>query len=333
MIPQAEVLDFVIKNQKVITEIAPSFFEMTVAMAFDYFAREKVEIAVIETGLGGRLDSTNIVNPILSIITNIGLDHIALLGATLPLIAAEKAGIIKRETPVVIGRRNPETQPVFEIKAKELKAPIVMADEALSVRLVKQEQSFQMVEVMKKGLAFLDDMILPLPGRYQLENLLTVVASVQQLVVQGLDISEAHIRAGIGRVLVNTGLKGRWQVLSSKPLTICDTGHNEDGIRMVVEQLQTIDYAHLHIVLGMVSDKDVDPILTLLPTNGRYYFTKASIPRSLEPEALQSKALVHGLMGNVYGNVSEAYQAAQKNAGDNDLIFIGGSTFVVAEVV
>ncbi len=333
MIPPKEVVDFVTKNQQVITDIAPSFFEMTVAMAFDYFAREKVEVVVVETGLGGRLDSTNIVHPILSIITNIGLDHTALLGPTVPLIAVEKAGIIKREIPVVIGRRQQETLPVFEQKAREMNARLIMADEEWSLSLLEHDQQAQTVQILKNGVVFIDGLVLPLPGNYQLENLRTVMASVQQLVRQGLIISEAQLRTGIMGVLTNTGLKGRWQVLSSKPLTICDTGHNEDGIRMVVEQLQTIDYAHLHVVLGMVSDKEVDPILALLPSNGQYYFTKAAIPRSLDPDLLQCKALVHGLKGNVYANVPEAYRAAQKNAGDNDLIFIGGSTFVVAEVV
>jgi dihydrofolate synthase/folylpolyglutamate synthase len=333
MIPQEEVVDFVIKNKQVISDVAPSFFEMTVAMAFDYFAREKIEVAVIETGLGGRLDSTNIVDPVLSIITNIGLDHTALLGSTLPLIAAEKAGIIKSGKPVVIGRRQAETLPVFEQKAEEMHAPLVMADEALSVDLLKHHQQSQTVQVLKKGKVYLDNLILPLPGNYQLENLRTVVASVLELVGQGLKVSEAHVRVGILGVVTNTGLKGRWQVLSSQPLTICDTGHNEDGIRRIVEQLQTIKYQQLHVVLGMVSDKEVDQILALLPANGLYYFTKAAIPRSLEPELLQSKALVHGLKGNVYTHVTDACQAAQNNAGDNDLIFIGGSTFVVAEVV
>jgi dihydrofolate synthase / folylpolyglutamate synthase len=179
----------------------------------------------------------------------------------------------------------------------------------------------------------MDDLVVPLPGNYQVENLRTVLASVEELVSQGFEISEKHLRSGISGVLANTGLRGRWQVLSSHPLTICDTGHNEDGMRMIVEQVRTMEFKQLHFVLGMVSDKEVDKILALLPAHGRYYFTKADIPRSLEPELLQRKALVHGLKGHVYANVAEALQAAQKNADDNDLIFIGGSTFVVAEVV
>ncbi|GAO28193.1 dihydrofolate synthase [Geofilum rubicundum JCM 15548] len=333
MIPQEKVVDFVMQNQAVITEIAPSFFEMTVAMAFDYFSRERVEVAVIETGLGGRLDSTNIVDPVLSIITNIGLDHTALLGPTLPLIAAEKAGIIKKDTPVVIGRRQQETRPVFEEKARAMKAPLLMADEALSVLLMNQGAHALSVRVLKNGHVFMDDLVLPLPGNYQLENLRTVLASVEELVRQGFEISEMHLRSGMAGVVANTGLRGRWQILSSQPLTICDTGHNEDGMRMIVEQIKALEFNCLHFVLGMVSDKEVDPILALLPTHARYYFTRANIPRSLDPELLQKKALVHGLSGQIFANVPEAWRAAQKNAGDNDLIFIGGSTFVVAEVV
>lgn len=333
MISSAAVVDFVTKNQQVISETAPSFFEMTVAMAFDYFAREKVEVAVIETGLGGRLDSTNIVDPVLSIITNIGLDHTALLGRTVPLIAAEKAGIIKRDRPVVIGRRQQATQSVFEQKAQEMNACLWMSDEVCSLNLLQHDQQSQVVQVLKGDTVFMDNLVLPLPGNYQLENLCTVVASVDQLVRQGFGISEAHFRAGIGRVLANTGLKGRWQVLSPLPLTICDTGHNEDGIRMVVEQLKSLNFERLHIVLGMVSDKEVDKVLALLPAKGLYYFTRANIPRSMAPELLQSKALEHGLKGQIFDNVLAAYRAAQKNASDNDLIFIGGSTFVVAEVV
>ena len=333
MISQKEVVDFIVDNQKLIVDVGPSFFELTVAMAFNYFARNRVEVAVVETGLGGRLDSTNIINPVLSVITNIGLDHTALLGSDLSLIAFEKAGIIKKKTPVVIGRRDDQTFGVFDKKAKYMMAPLFMADHDVEVNFIRYGDSFQVVEVLKNGNVYLSDLELPLKGNYQLENLRTVIVSIEQLISNGFIINEHHIRKGLERVLVNTGFKGRWQILSRKPLTICDTGHNVDGIGKIVEQLATMDYENLHFVLGMVSDKDVDNILCMLPKEGHYYFTRANIPRSIDPELLKRKSLVYGLKGEIYKSVSEAYEKAKKNAEGNDLIFIGGSTFVVAEVV
>lgn len=332
-IPEAEVLRFVVSNEELLSKLAPSFFEMTVAMAFDYFAREQVEVAVVETGLGGRLDSTNIVHPVLSVITNIGLDHTTLLGDTLEQIALEKAGIIKSQVPVVLGRKQAATRGVFEQQALEQHAPLIWAEDEVLALSLEQHLRWQKVQVTCKSQAGEFTCRLPLPGDYQLENVQTVVAALDELQRLGFPLNEEVVREGLEGVLALTGLMGRWQVLSEKPLVICDTGHNEDGVKWVVRQLLKSSCEKLHMVWGMVGDKDLRGILQLLPTYAVYYFTQAALPRSLDAGKLQAQALLQGLQGQVYPSVAEAVAAAKKNAGDNDLIFIGGSTFVVAEAL
>lgn len=307
MIPKEEVSHFVSKNKKWFTAIGMSFFEMTVALAFKHFAKEKVDIAIIETGLGGRLDSTNILSPVLSVITNIGLDHTALLGDTIEAIAREKAGIIKTNTPLVIGRKQTETTAVFKTKAKALSAPLRYAKQTLYSSDLK--------------------------GKYQKENINTAVSSIQELQTLGWNITDQHIKDGLLNVVKNTGLNGRWQILNNCPLTICDTGHNEDGIRNILQQLKATPYESLHFVFGAVNDKNIEHILALLPKTANYYFCQANIPRALEKEELLQLAQKHDLKGLTYPSVNDAFEAAKLKAKENDLLFIGGSTFVVAEVL
>ncbi len=334
MVSESFVVSFVNENRVLIEEVKPSFFEMTVAMAFDYFAMEKVDVAVIEVGLGGRLDSTNIIRPDLSVITNISLDHVGLLGQSLQLIAVEKGGIIKEKVPVVLGRRQPEVSAVFENIAQEKKAPLWFADETYPMVKAETEGNDQWITLSSsqegsEPLSFK----LPLAGFYQQENLRTVLAAVIVLRIQGYHISEGQLQQGVEKVVQQTGLAGRWQKIGEHPLVVCDVAHNQDGIRFVVNQLKTLRYDVLHIVFGMVNDKDIDSVLSLMPTQARYYFTQASIPRALHHATLKKKALTYGLEGDSYENVPLAFAAAKKNAGCNDAIFVGGSTFVVAEVL
>lgn len=334
MISETEVVDFVNHHHGIIEALQPSFFEMTVAMAFDYFARQKVDVAIIEVGLGGRLDSTNIITPCLSVITNIAFDHTALLGNTLAQIASEKAGIIKPEIPVVIGQKHPETQPVFEQKAKELNSPIVFAEDGYSIDYSLQTAHFEQVfQVYKDEMLTYKNLISALPGWYQRKNAKTVLAAIDQLKNLNWQISTENIYDGFKNVVKNTGLMGRWQILGTNPLIICDTGHNEDGITQIVAQLKETPYKKLHFVIGMVNDKEIDDVLKLLPTDAFYYFTQASIPRALEVAILAQKAMSFNLNGLQFYSVQEAFEAAKKNAAINDLIFIGGSNFVVAEVL
>ena len=306
-IPEVQVVKFVSNNHHWFKEIGMSFFEMTVAMAFNYFAEEKVDIAIIETGLGGRLDSTNIISPELCVITNIGLDHTALLGGTIEQIALEKAGIIKKDTPVIIGRKQNETTPVFQEKAKSENAPLYYAT------------SFNHVSDLK--------------GNYQQENINTCISSIRKLQEKNWNISEEHIENGLKKVVANTGILGRWQTIHHKPLTICDTGHNEDGIHNILTQIRQIPYEQLHIVWGTVKEKSIEKILTLLPKNAIYYFCEANITRALPKEKLLTLANQYDLKGQQYPSVKAALLSAQKNAHTKDLIFVGGSTFVVAEVL
>jgi|TARA_R110000782_G_scaffold231061_1_gene317333 dihydrofolate synthase/folylpolyglutamate synthase len=310
MISENEVIDFVKEYKNEFEKIQLSFFEWTVGLAFHYFANQKVDIAIVETGLGGRLDSTNIVIPEVAVITNISMDHTQFLGNTLAKIAAEKAGIIKPTIPVIIGETQSEIKHVFIEKAKQLNAPIQFADEYPT-----QEYESD------------------LKGAYQQKNKKTVVATIQTLQQLGWDITENHIIKGLQNVVNNTGLMGRWQVLNKQPLTVCDTGHNEAGIKLILAQLAEQDYEKLHFVLGVVNDKDITNILQLLPKHAIYYFCQANIPRALEVYILAEKATAVGLSGTTFPTVEAAYQAAQKNATAQDMIFIGGSTFVVAEVV
>lgn len=323
---------FLAKNET--EKLEPSFFELTVSMAFDYFRSMQVDVAVIEVGLGGRLDSTNVITPEVSVITNISFDHMALLGNTLPLIAAEKGGIIKPSVPVVIGETTSATKGVFEEIALQTQSPIVFADqfyEATYGMLTPDRK--QSLNIRSQGKVVYPNLKLDLLGIYQRLNVPTVLKTIDLLNERGWNLSEETIRMGIANTIQNTGLMGRWQIIGHNPLTVCDTGHNPAGIQLVVEQINQTPWEKLHIVIGMVSDKDQREVLSLLPVNATYYFTKASIPRATEPEELATKAAPFGLKGNCYPFVHQALSAALANAGKNDLVFVGGSTFVVAEIL
>jgi dihydrofolate synthase/folylpolyglutamate synthase len=314
--------------------VNPSFFEMTVAMAFNYFTECNIDVAVVEVGLGGRLDSTNIIHPVLSVITNIGHDHMDILGDSLEKIALEKAGIIKEKIPVLISETHPETENVFLKKADDLHAPIYFADRFFSCELSKSdgitsERGFLMTE-LSTGNKF--EGITPLPGNYQAKNLSAVFAAFNFL-NSVFNISKVNISDGIRKVIINTGLSGRWQILNKSPLTICDTGHNREGLEYVVSQLESIPKTALHMVIGFVNDKDLGSVLPLFPQDATYYFTKASIPRALNETLLKSEAGKYGLKGVSFPDVRSALDAARNSAKPTDLIFIGGSTFVVAEVI
>jgi dihydrofolate synthase/folylpolyglutamate synthase len=336
MINEDAVVQFteLFQQKNEIEKLEPSFFELTVLMAFDYFRSRKVDVAVIEVGLGGRLDSTNIITPEISVITNISFDHMYLLGDTLPKIAAEKAGIIKMCVPVVIGETSPETSLVFEQFAEKMQTKLVFADQEYradySMLTLDDKQS---LNIRKNNQLFYLDLKLDLLGIYQRHNVPTVLKAIDLLNENGWDLSENQIRKGLLNVIRNTGLLGRWQIIGHNPLVICDTGHNPAGIKLVVEQINQTAWKHLHMVIGMVNDKDQDEVLSLLPVNATYYFTKASIPRAAEPEVLALKAKPFGLKGICYSTVKQAVSAARENSGESDLIFIGGSTFVVAEIL
>jgi len=334
MIFENEVVDFV-KNHKAILElINPSFFEMTVALALNHFAMRNVEVAVIEVGLGGRLDSTNIIKPVLSVITNIGYDHMNLLGYTLEKIAAEKAGIIKKTIPVIIGESHSSTKQIFISRASESGSAISFADEWFLCEFERNGNHND-----SRGYRITDQVNhvkfegeTGMTGDCQSENLKTVFSALSTL-KGSFNITDINIKAGIRNVIRNTGLKGRWQTLSSGPLTICDTGHNKEALEYSLAQIQGIKKSVLHIIIGFVDDKDLESVLPLFPTDAVYYFTKAPIPRALNEEILRTKAEAHGLFGQSYGDVKTALIDATKNASSSDLIFIGGSTFIVAEVI
>lgn len=335
MISKGTVTEFVAKNKVNFKQIQPSFFEMSAGLAFEHFANEKVDIAVIETGMGGRLDSTNVVQPDLCVITNIGFDHTQFLGDTLPKIAGEKAGIIKKGIPVVIGESQYETDPVFIDTAHKKNSPIYFADKLLHVQYSHKE--FGRVPAMKIEVQNEDNSSIRLAsgliGDYQLKNILTVLQTVNVLRKQGYDIPKRALRLGIRNVIAKTKMMGRWQILNQQPLTICDSAHNEHGLRHVVEQLQSTPHKQLHIVLGVVSDKDIEGILKILPKKAKYYFCKSSVTRALSSEELQAKAKKHGLKGEHYPDVPSAWKAAQRLPKIGDLIFIGGSTFTVADAL
>jgi dihydrofolate synthase/folylpolyglutamate synthase len=333
MIEEKKVTDFVEQYKTELEKIQPSFFEWTVGLAFDYLGKEKVDIAVIETGLGGRLDSTNVITPLLSVITNIGWDHVNLLGDTLEKIAVEKAGIIKPGVPIVIGETQEEVADVFRSKSNEQNSPIHFADDAYKVGELSQDDKFLTLNIFKPSQIQYENLKLDLTGSYQKKNILTVLATVEQLRTQGFNISNEHIYSALQNVKSLTGLMGRWQKLSAKPLTYCDVGHNKDGIHEVIEQIMRTHHRHLHFVLGIVNDKDIEGMLSILPTTATYYFCKADIPRSMDAEELQHKAAAHYLSGKSFSSVKEALAAAQANAEEDDLVFVGGSTFVVAEVL
>ncbi len=326
------VIDFTKKIQPLIESIKPSFFEITVAMAFEYFAEQKVDIAVIETGLGGRLDSTNIITPLLSIITNIGFDHMAILGNTLPKIAYEKAGIIKQKVPVVIGESFAETKNVFIEKSKLEQSSIYFAQENKKVTTINYTHHQLQVTIEDIFSNKSDDFILDLTGIYQTKNLCTVLESVHQLQNQGFEISNEQLKFALKNTKKLTGLHGRWELLQNNPTLIADVGHNEDGIRQMLQQLQITQYNQLHIIIGMVKDKEINQVLSLLPKNATYYFTKAQIPRAIDEVTLQDLAKQQHLRGNTYSSVNEAINIALQNASVSDLIIVCGSVFLVGEI-
>ena len=333
MIPEEKVVSFIAEHKEQFEKTELSFFEMTVGMAFDYFAKEKVDIAIVEVGMGGRLDSTNLITPELSVITNIGLDHVKFLGDTMEKIAGEKAGIIKHNIPVVIGETQPETHQVFEDKAAECLSPIYFADQIFDCNKIHIESNtVQKFDIWKNSELYLEAIDIPLMGNYQKKNLTTVICALD-LLREKFGLTDDDIREGIAKVIRNTHLMGRWQILNDDPLTIADTGHNVAGITEVVQQLAELRYDRLHFVLGMVNDKDIDHVLQLLPRNAEYYFCKADIPRGLDANILAEKAFELGLRGMVYESVRHAYQSAVNAAHFGDVVFVGGSNFIVAEVV
>ncbi len=332
MVSQQFVIDFTQKINPQIEKLEPSFFEITVAMAFDYFAQQNCDIAIIETGLGGRLDSTNIITPEVSVITNIGWDHMNILGDSLEKIAAEKAGIIKETVPVVIGETVKETQPVFEKAAAEKKAPLFIASKKRQATEWKWQKHELIVEVAEDHKTDHKVYHLDLAGLYQTKNLLTVLEACAQLQQQGWNITESHIHKALQQVKKLTGLHGRWEIIHEHPLVVLDVGHNEDGIQQILKQIELTDHHELHIILGMVNDKDIDNVLKLLPPTAHYYFTQAQIPRALKAESLQQKAESLGLKGKLYADVNTALNAAKDKAAKNDLVIVCGSVFLVAEV-
>lgn len=346
------VVQFVEENQSFLEELKPSFFEMTVGMAFWYFVQEEVDIAIIEVGMGGNFDSTNIITPELSLITNIGFDHVQFLGDTLPLIAGEKAGIIKRNVPVVISETHVETSEVFIKKAKEMNASITFADQNWKARKESEQdgKAYFHIENINRGLGATMsfsrsvktqteamnennfNLTFGLNGNYQKYNLPGVLESVAQMRGMGWELPDEAVLEGLKNVTELTGLKGRWQTLSSNPTVICDTGHNEAGFREILSQLETYSYAKLWLVLGMVQDKDISKVLSMLPKSANYVFCEAKLPRALPADQLAEKALSLGLKGEIIPDINEALAFARKNAAEDDLIFVGGSTFVVAEI-
>ncbi len=308
-ISETDVIDFVVCNKVFLEEQGLSFFEMTVGMAFDYFAKQQVDIAIIEVGLGGRLDSTNIVSPLVSVITNIGFDHTQFLGNKLSEIAFEKAGIIKPGVPVVIGEKQKETFPVFKDIATKNNTSLYFAEDLINR-------------------TYTTDLL----GNYQIKNVKTAVQTLQLLSQKEFNITDNEIYVGLQNVVKNTDLKGRWQILNIEPKVICDTAHNEEGLKIVLDQLKNEKFQSLHIILGVVNDKDLDKILPLFPKNATYYFCKPNIPRGLGAKELQKKAIHFQLKGKVYFSVNEAYEIALDKVKKDDLVFVGGSTFVVAEL-
>lgn len=332
MIPEREVVDFAQKHLGVMRAIGLSFFEATMCMAFDWFARGGVEIAVIETGLGGRLDSTNIISPLVSIITNIGLDHQKFLGDTVEKIAAEKAGIIKHGVPVVIGERDALTAPVFIEKAAQAGTRIVFAEDRFRCERIARDQCMQTFRVTDIARGESYDLKTDLMGDYQVHNVVTVLAAISAM-QQAQPVSDRSVREGMARAALSTGLHGRWEVLARHPLTVCDTGHNAHGLRLVAGQIRGERYDKLYMVIGMVDDKDFDRVLPLLPQDAHYIFTSPSVGRGLPAAALAAKAAPYGLRGEVVPTVPEALARARQLAGPADMIFIGGSTFTVADII
>lgn len=341
MISENEVIQFIGDHQQYIEELEPSFFEVTVAMAFEYFAVNQVDIAIIEVGLGGRLDSTNVIHPELCVISNIGYDHMNILGNSLNEIATEKAGIIKQGVPVVISQRQNAVEDIFINKALEMHSDLTFASDEWDISRSPAENKpteFLKLDIRQKmnrnSPAFsFKNLDLDLTGSYQLKNLAGVLSAIKQLRLQGCQIDDQDIIFALKQVKMLTGLIGRWHKLNDNPLIICDTGHNEDGIREVLKNINLTPHHNLHMVIGMVKDKDISKMLTLLPQKARYYFCQPNIPRAKQANELYTEAIQFGLKGDYYESVYSALESAKKNALEDDLIFIGGSTFVVAEIV
>lgn len=332
MIDEGFVVSFTEKVKPLIEEVKPSFFEITVTMAFEYFSEQQVDIAVIETGLGGRLDSTNVIMPVLSVITNIGWDHMHILGDTLEQIALEKAGIIKQEVPVVVGEILPETESVFTTVAVERKAPLVMAAReryADAYSYINQQLSVEIVHSVDNNK---QNYLLDLPGIYQVKNLVTSLAAIDQLQKGGWLIPEKAIAYGLKHTKKITGLHGRWEIIQHQPIVVLDVAHNEGGIRQIAEQLELTDYHNLHIVIGMVKDKEINKVMQLLPQEASYYFTKAQTPRAMPEDQLAAIAATYGLTGHHFPGVNIALQNALSRAHKDDLVLVCGSVFVVGEV-
>lgn len=333
MIPKTYVTAFTEKVMPLIREIEPSFFELTVAMAFCYFKEQQVDIAIIETGLGGRLDSTNIITPELSIITNIGWDHMNLLGSTLSAIASEKAGIIKKQTPVVISEYSEDSFSVFESVAKERSAPLYLATSEWKNTDYQSNDQYLTIEGIHNSTAERFNYKLDLKGHYQTKNLLAVLSAIRILNEKGWFINNGSIQLGLSKVKINTGLRGRWDVLRSNPAVIADVAHNTEGIREVLEQIKGMKYQKLHWIIGMVKDKEIDKVLALLPQEAIYYFTRAAIPRALSEIELKELATKFHLHGTAYPDVNTALKQALANAASEDLILICGSVFIVGELM
>ena len=325
------IVDFVNRTQPIIENIKPSFFEITVVMAFDYFVLNEVDVAVIEVGLGGRLDSTNVITPELSVITNIGWDHTNILGDSLEKIAEEKAGIIKPNIPVVISERQPAIEKVFVQKALSTKSNLYFASDHFKAN-PKNSDHVTTLDLYEDEKVLLENLDLPLQGVYQQKNVLGVLQSLKILRTQGWKISKVHLRSGLEQVVSQTGLKGRWQILNKKPFIVCDTGHNLDGIREILIQIKSQSYRLLFMIFGVVKDKDVTSVLKLLPQDAYYFFCQPKIPRAMDATLLLELARQYQLNGEVIADVNEAIHQAKQKAREEDMIFIGGSTFVVAEI-
>lgn len=338
MIPEEEVTRFVELHKSFMEGLQLSFFEMTVGLAFDYFANERVDVAVVEVGMGGRLDSTNVITPLLSVITNIGLDHTQFLGDTRAKIAGEKAGIIKRQVPVVVGETHPETKDVFLGKAEEMEAPIQFADQHYEIRETTagaaSEASLHF-DVYHNGKRLYSNLFSPMGGWYQLKNLATLFQAIEELPKAGLPVSAQNVEEGIADVVRGTGLHGRWEKVAERPLTICETAHNEDGIRSMLRKLDEIkgDHDTLRIVYGCVNDKDYRHIIGLLPANAVYYVTRPSVPRALDQNTLFEAVREAGLKASVFATAEEAIAKARAEASDNDLVLVTGSIFLVADAL
>lgn len=327
-ISEQYVVDFVEKERSFFEPLHPSFFELTTAMAFKYFADMKVDIAVIEVGLGGRLDCTNIIKPILSVITNISLDHTQFLGDTLAKIAGEKAGIIKPGVTVVIGEANGETRPVFETKAREVGAPIVFAEDSCGILSAEHLDNGGILYATKRH----GDVKGELSGDYQVKNANTILA-VADILLHNKILSEGSIAKGFGHVCESTGLMGRWQVLQTEPLVVCDTGHNTGGWQYLSRQIKAQRCRQLRMVFGMVDDKDINSVMEMLPKDATYYFTNATTHRAIPAQKVRQTGEEHGLKGSCYNSVNEAYEAALKDASNDDFVFVGGSSYVVADLL